>query len=457
MTESSKYARLDERLRDRRAILEKTKQDIWTIWYAAEHGKADRARTLLDRHAVHVDVQEPRMRWTALHFAARFAKEDVVRVLLEFHANPDAVDKDGNTPLHLCAGYGSFRCCVVLLEGGADTQCLNADQCSALDVAVKMDHREIVQLLRSWVPVELTRAAPERIAKQERVAAFVMPEDQDLRSREPEPIYLEVRALRCKEEALGLHHPGIVGTLCKLATMYRKSQRAGDAIVSLRRAIAISELHYGEDAMDTAILRNNLAGLLFCFRDHATMGGDEAVVAPVEECVGLLLRALQVMADSKSFDAEVCLENLCICLQYSSQHAIADGYMHQLLARFSATYGTDHEKVLGLQQAIATKYIAQKRFDEGLALMDTCLRITRHKFGLQHRAVAHCHDTIGRAHFVRGDFKTAELEFQKSLHILLVLYDAAHTDIIRGHNNIAVVALAQQNEVAVRGQLDAHI
>jgi hypothetical protein len=47
------------RVRDRKAILENTKQDIWTIWYAAEVGQADRVQRLLEQHAVQVNVQEP--------------------------------------------------------------------------------------------------------------------------------------------------------------------------------------------------------------------------------------------------------------------------------------------------------------------------------------------------------------------------------------------------------------
>ncbi|KAF0746568.1 hypothetical protein AaE_008072, partial [Aphanomyces astaci] len=350
-----------ERRRDRKAILECTKQDVWTIWYAAEHGKVDRVRSLLDQKNSILNVQEPRMQWTPLHFAARYAQEDVIRVLLEYRANPDVVDKvqylhDGNTALHLCAGWGSLRCCVLLLEGGADSQCLNARSLSALEMACTMDHADIASVLRSWVPVELSLA--ERREKKQRIDAHVCADDLAHR-HEPELVYLELRALKSKESTLGPNHPGIVATLIKLAKQFTTLHRATDAIQSLRRAVSINALHFGDNHVDTAILRNNLAAALFFFRD-----GNSAYV---EESVGLLQTALQVLSDyysssatkNDSMDRSTCLENLCICLQSSSQHALAHGYMHELLAAFGATYGTDHEKVLGLQLALATKYIAQ--------------------------------------------------------------------------------------------------
>ncbi|RHY14235.1 hypothetical protein DYB34_007511 [Aphanomyces astaci] len=151
-----------------------------------------------------------------------------------------------------------------------------------------------------------------------------------------------------------------IGT--RLTSDHRTLHRATDAIQSLRRAVSINALHFGDNHVDTAILRNNLAAALFFFRD-----GNSTYV---EESVGLLQTALQVLSDyyssaratkNDSMDRSTCLENLCICLQSSSQHALAHGYMHELLAAFGATYGADHEKVLGLQLALATKYIAQVR------------------------------------------------------------------------------------------------
>ncbi|CAK4737066.1 unnamed protein product [Aphanomyces euteiches] len=436
----------DRGVHDGKAIVGKAERDVWTIWYAAEHGHAEQVRGLLDRQMIHVDAREPRMQWTALHLAARHAQDDVIAVLLAFRANVDLVDKDGNTPLHLCAGYGSFKACVRLLEGGADTQCLNHAKLTALDVAVKMDRRDVVQLLQSWIPVEMTAA--QRREKQQRVQAFVTDQDRALQ-QEPEAIYLQLRALRAKEAALGPTHPGIVANLTKLSKLYKAECRPDDALAAMRRAVNVQTLHTVANDLNLAILRNNLAALLFAYRDRWPTA--------VEESVALLQQALAVFSTGSSHNADsaMCLENLCICLKYSSQHALADGFMLDLLAQFHGTFGMEHEKVLGLQLSLASKYIAQKRFKEGLALYATCLDITAKKHGQRDVAVAHCHDYIGRAYFVMGDFKMAEQALRASLAILLALFDASHEQVIRGHNNLAVVAIAQQDANDVRARLSS--
>ncbi|KAG9409808.1 hypothetical protein AC1031_020117 [Aphanomyces cochlioides] len=437
----------DRGVRDGKTIVGKAERDVWTIWYAAEHGHADQVRGLLDRQMIHVNAREPRMQWTALHLAARHAQDDVIGVLLAFRANVDLVDKDGNTPLHLCAGYGSFKSCVRLLEGGADTQCLNHAKLTALDVAVKMDHRDVVQLLQSWVPVEMTAA--QRREKQRRVQAFVTDDDRALQ-QEPEAIYLQLRALRAKEAALGPTHPGIVANLSKLSKLYKAECRPDDALDAMRRAVDVQTLHAVANDLNLAILRNNLAALLFAYRDRWPNA--------VEESVALLQQSLAVFSavtGSSHVDYAMCLENLCICLKYSSQLALADGFMLELLAQFHDTFGMQHEKVLGLQLSLASKYIAQKRFQEGLALYATCLDITTKKYGQLDVAVAHCHDYIGRAYFVMGDFKMAEQALRASLAVLLALYDASHDQVIRGHNNLAVVAIAQQDASVIRARLSS--
>jgi ankyrin repeat protein len=41
--------------------------------------------------------------WTALHWAAHSQNPDIVEVLLQFGADPNAVDFEGATPLHIAA------------------------------------------------------------------------------------------------------------------------------------------------------------------------------------------------------------------------------------------------------------------------------------------------------------------------------------------------------------------
>ncbi|RHY21445.1 hypothetical protein DYB32_009812 [Aphanomyces invadans] len=304
----------------------------------------------------------------------------------------------------------------------------------------------------------------ERQEKKRRIEAYICPDDAAIK-REPELVYLELRALQSKETTLGPTHPGSVATTTskRLFTIMRRDyrnthqarqplqvrqalqshrvfnrddvcrslDRPADTIQSLRRALSINIFNFGELHVDTAILRSNLAAALFTSR-HVDPGY-------VEEGVVLLQTALHVLSDSPY------VVRISTPIQLLTQRdKVLDGTYNvsgkpvHMPAVFGATYGTDHEKVLGLHLALATKYIAEvgrtefpaksrhvgkRRFDEGESVFRQCADVAMKKHGRVHRT------------------KT----FLESLQILLVLYDASHVDIIRGHNNLAMVTIAMQS------------
>jgi ankyrin repeat protein len=63
--------------------------------------------------------------YTPLHWAARKGNLDVVKLLLENGANPNAVDNSKNTPLHKAAGNGPTEVARLLLDSGADATLAN--------------------------------------------------------------------------------------------------------------------------------------------------------------------------------------------------------------------------------------------------------------------------------------------------------------------------------------------
>ncbi|HEY0587816.1 MAG TPA: ankyrin repeat domain-containing protein [Pseudoduganella sp.] len=58
--------------------------------------------------------------WTALHYAAAAGDLDIMKLLLERHANIDAASPTGTTPLMLAAREGQEDAAQLLLEQGAD-------------------------------------------------------------------------------------------------------------------------------------------------------------------------------------------------------------------------------------------------------------------------------------------------------------------------------------------------
>jgi ankyrin repeat protein len=59
---------------------------------------------------------------TALHLAAQHGMEGILKQLLEKVANPNAMDRDGCTPLITAALYGHTGCVDLLLQGKANSR-----------------------------------------------------------------------------------------------------------------------------------------------------------------------------------------------------------------------------------------------------------------------------------------------------------------------------------------------
>lgn len=56
---------------------------------------------------------------TPLHIASRLGKTEIVQLLLQHMAHPDAATNNGYTPLHISAREGHVEVASVLLEAGA--------------------------------------------------------------------------------------------------------------------------------------------------------------------------------------------------------------------------------------------------------------------------------------------------------------------------------------------------
>ena len=85
---------------------------------------------------------------TVLHHASTHGNSEVVQLLLEAGANPNAQNMELNTSLHLAALSGQYDACEVLVyDGNAAVEAKNISKFTPLHIAAYLGHLEIVKLL----------------------------------------------------------------------------------------------------------------------------------------------------------------------------------------------------------------------------------------------------------------------------------------------------------------------
>ena len=115
------------------------------LMWAASLGNADVIRFLLEKHA-NVEVKD-QFGQTALIYAAGNVNAEVVRLLLENHANVDVQAADGHTPIIDAAIQGHTEVAKALLAFHPDLELGDRSGWTALYTAINMDHLPVAQLL----------------------------------------------------------------------------------------------------------------------------------------------------------------------------------------------------------------------------------------------------------------------------------------------------------------------
>jgi hypothetical protein len=86
--------------------------------------------------------------WTALRFAASIGDMEIIRLLVEQGADLNSTDDKGSTILMQAADEGNSNSVRALLDYGADREIRNASHDSALSIALRRGHADIVQMLK---------------------------------------------------------------------------------------------------------------------------------------------------------------------------------------------------------------------------------------------------------------------------------------------------------------------
>jgi len=142
--------RLGEILGARPDLVDAIAPDGFTpLQLASFFGHCDAARLLVDRGAPTATVSANPMAIHALNAAAAGGHAEVVALLLDAGANPDARQHGGLTALMSCAAGGSEAGVTALLARGADPSALSDDGRGAAAFAEERGHSALAERLRS--------------------------------------------------------------------------------------------------------------------------------------------------------------------------------------------------------------------------------------------------------------------------------------------------------------------
>lgn len=119
------------------------------LHWACATGKVNLARMLLTRpNGPKADINAMELRGkTALHLAAAHDREDMIDLLLKYHADVNAKSDGGWTPLHNACDKGSEKIVRMLLRAGAEVNSQLLNGATPLHLAAQAGHREVVECL----------------------------------------------------------------------------------------------------------------------------------------------------------------------------------------------------------------------------------------------------------------------------------------------------------------------
>jgi ankyrin repeat protein len=121
---------------------------FYPLGLAAFFGHPDAVKLLLERGAqVNVTARNT-MKVAPVHAAAASHRPEIIRMLLDAGADPNARQQEDFTPLHEAAASGQLELARLLLERGADVNLRSANGKTALTHAREAGKTDLVDVLR---------------------------------------------------------------------------------------------------------------------------------------------------------------------------------------------------------------------------------------------------------------------------------------------------------------------
>jgi tetratricopeptide (TPR) repeat protein len=435
------------------------KEDVWSIWYAAEKGKTSRMAVILERESTVVDAEKDGH--TPLQLASRGGHAAVTELLLDHSANPNKVEEGGGmTALHLAAGWGTKDTVIALLRGGADKTipAVGTDGSpTPVQLAITMGKVDNQCALDAWQHIGSTHA--ERLlwkgevhrtqSNTTRQNEAMSHGDADVlsqlnllaRKQKLKSAIKSIQALvpisQDNQESVDSisteanHSIKQLPTLTKLVHLHRTAGRLNEAIQAQSQIVTITKSHYGVSHVETAGALNNYAQLLHGLKQY-------------KKALGTLRESSRII-DAVNSSGEngqeqylemqsVCLENIILSAQAAakaSKHIleVADIYtnaepiVQRLLQVEEKLRGAENMRLVRVLMLMGKHYMSQAKYQKAEPPLVRAHKITVANLGTAHIQTAQALDKLGEMHFKAKHFDEAETMFKASLDVLLFLED----------------------------------
>lgn len=140
-----------------------TKKNESALLYAVTHNNLAMT-TLLLKHGANPNIARDSDKFTPLILAAKNGYHQLVEILLDYDARSDDESNDANsnkTALHFAAEKGDIRMVKILLAKNTFALLSKTkDRQHAIDLAKRESHQEIVDLLKSYIPITTLHPEP---------------------------------------------------------------------------------------------------------------------------------------------------------------------------------------------------------------------------------------------------------------------------------------------------------
>src|SRR6266487_3460179 len=246
-------------------------------------------------------------------------------------------------------------------------------------------------------------------------------------------LHLE-KALKIREEQLGLNHQETASSLNDLGGFYRTQARCREAELSLLQALQIREQLLGPNDLDVAQSLHILGEL---YRAQSRY----------EEAEPLLQRALQIREqklDPWHPDLASSLVVLALLYRTSGEYRRAEPLQQRALWIREQKLGLDHPHMAQSLYALGGFFRALGRYKEAEPLLQRALQIREQKLGLNHPETAQSLNSVAKLYDGQGKYEAAEQLYRRSLEIREQNSGPESWDMAQGLNSLATFYVDQR-------------